>query len=195
MPTIPSSMAPLIDQYMRETGQTTDSHPICHNDNLGSQVDTKPGKRDFAPPSFVHLEDTAIWTLPVHLESEANRRGSVKGQSARNRTVKNAVYRALGPYWKVFGPMGDRLRAGLPCVIRAVRLGGRGLDVNGLWASMKFPEDAIANLMGLDDRLPAWKQSFSVDQEPGRLYGLRIEMRDGTPRTSVTSGKAEQRLR
>lgn len=191
MPTIPTSMAPLIDQYMRETGQIRDNTSsgndlkvVCHDDILVSVK--RPKKFEMAP--FVYLEP-ATWVIPVRLESEMNRRGSVKGQSARNRTVKNAVYRALGPYWKEWGPFGDRVRNGEPCVIRAIRLGGAGLDMGGLWASMKFPEDAIANLLGVDDGWPAWKRSFQVDQEPGQLWGLRIEMR--LPPLTPTDGKEQ----
>jgi hypothetical protein len=146
----------------------------------------RPKPAEMAP--FVYLEP-ATWVIPVRLESEMNRRGSVKGQSARNRTVKNAVYRALGPYWKVWGPVGDRVRADLPCVIRAIRLGGTGLDTGGLWASMKFPEDAVANLLGCDDGWPAWKRAFQVYQEPGRLWGLRIELQ--TPPLTRTDGKEQ----
>lgn len=135
----------------------------------------RPKKSEMAPALFV---EPATWVVPIRLQSEMNGGLFKKGGMSRNKNVKEAIYRALGPYWREYGPVGDRIRAGHPCSIRAIRLGGTGLDVANLWAAMKWPEDAIANLLGCDDRWPAWKQSFSVDQEPGCLWGLRIEMRD-----------------
>lgn len=177
MPTIPASMAPLIDQYMRETGQMTDSPAaLCHSD----KPDEKPQKRRelMAPSLFV---EPATWVVPIRLQSEMNKGVIQKGSMSRNKHVKNAIYRALGPHWRIWGPVGDRIRAGHPCSIKAIRLGGTGLDVANLWAAMKFPEDAIANMLGCEDGWPVWKQSFSVDQEPGRLWGLRIEMQVPPP--------------
>ena len=181
MPTVPASFGPMIDEYMAKTGQTgkQSSRPFTARDENGPE--TKPGKRDYVIQSFKH---PGIWTIPVWLCSEANAGGKMRAAIARKGTVKNAIWRALGPGWRIFGPIGESVRnaagnagkqASLPS-IRVIRLGGRGLDVGTLWRACKPVEDAIAVLLGCDDGWAAWKTAFSVDQEPGPLWGCRIEL-------------------
>lgn len=193
MPTIPTSMAPLIDEYMKRTGQTTDTptgmqiveaasfaavSSRLHRDDISGR---KPDKRDMVKPAF---DGVGTWTIPVWLASEANAGGKMRAAIGRKQAVKKAVWRALGEHWKVWGPAGDRVRAGqsrdfrdvMP-EIRVVRLGGRGLDYGNLWRACKPVEDALAILMGCDDGWTAWQEAFSVHQEPGPLWGCRIIVR------------------
>lgn len=176
----------MIDDYLRKTGQLTYPGQISSPDANGPE--RKPDKREFVEPAF---ELPGIWTIPVWLASEANTRDHRGKTTGRNAAVKKAVWRALGPHWKIWGPFGDRVRAldngpfcyGMPIPkeilpsIRVIRLGGRGLDTGNLWRAVKAVEDAIAILLGCDDGKPGWKDSFHVDQEPGPLWGCRIEMR------------------
>ena len=188
MPTVPASFGPMIDEYMAKTGQT--GKPVTGLDLVKMRSDelvmdrlerTKPGKRDYVIQSF---KQPGIWTIPVWLCSEANAGGKMRAAIARKGTVKNAIWRALGPGWRIFGPIGESVRnaagnsgkqASLPS-IRVIRLGGRGLDTGNLWRAIKPVEDAIAVLLGCDDGWQAWKDSFQVDQDPGPLWGCRIEL-------------------
>lgn len=192
MPTIPASMAPLIDRYMAETGQTADS-PKQAEKPLPNEPEAKPGKRGMVQYAF---DPAGTWQIPIWLASEANVNGSMRAAMARKKAVKDAIWRGLGQHWKVWGPIGDRVRAaksGDPVTsypsIRVIRLGGRGLDVGNLWRSVKAVEDALAVLLGCDDGMAAWKQSFFVAQEPGPLWGCRIEMR--LPPLTRTDGKEQ----
>jgi len=133
----------------------------------------KPAKKQMVPASFT-LPGT--WIIPVWLESEANRQSNLKGAMQRKAAVKNAIWDALGPYWKVWGPIGDAIRSDKACSIVATRLGGRGLDIGNLWRAFKSVEDAIAIQLGVKDGMKAWQRVFHINQEPGKLWGCRIEM-------------------
>ena len=177
-------------EYLRRSGQShllesaktakfPSDLPIGQIDQALSE--TKPGKKEFVAAAF---DPAGIWTIPCWLASEANTGGKLSAAIRRKGTVKNAIWGALGPGWRIWGPAGDRVRAAqsrrpdgpLP-VIRVVRLGGRGLDVGNLWRAVKPVEDAVAILMGCDDGWTAWRECFRVDQEPGPLWGVRIEIR------------------
>lgn len=160
------------------TGERIDSLPSPPRvEGLGERAKPKLVPFAYDPPG--------TWTIPIKLESEANMGGKMRGKMTRNKTVKEAIYRALGPYWSVWGPVGDRIRElgkldwpknpFHPSII-VTRLGGRGLDTVNLWSSVKFVEDAIANLMGCNDGTPVWKRTFDVRQEPGERFGVRVEI-------------------
>lgn len=133
----------------------------------------KPAKKEMVDSSF-SLPGT--WVIPIWLESEANRQSNLKGAIQRKAAVKKAVFKALGPYWKVWGPIGDAIRADGSCSIRVIRIGGRGLDQGNLWRAIKAVEDSIAIMLGVDDGVKAWKRIFDVGQEPGPCWGCKIEM-------------------
>ena len=176
-------------EYLRRSGQShllesaktakfPSDLPIGQFDQALSE--TKPGKKEFVAAAF---DPAGIWTIPCWLASEANINGQIKGKLQRQAAIKKAVYGALAQHWQIIGPAGDRVRAAqsrrpdgpLP-VILVVRLGGRGLDVGNLWRAVKPVEDATAILMGCDDGWTAWRECFRVDQEPGPLWGVRIEI-------------------
>ncbi len=144
----------------------------------------RPHKRDFVQLDWGDMPCPSWWIIPVWLAS-GNLDDSRKGGMARKAAVKKAVWNALGPFWKTWGPIGDSIRAiqsqrpgtVLPS-IRLTRLGGRKLDRTNLWRSTKAAEDALAVLMGCDDGWTAWQEAFDVAQEPGKLWGLRIDLRD-----------------
>lgn len=133
----------------------------------------KPAKKQMVPASFT-LPGT--WIIPVWLESEANRQSNLKGAIQRKSAVKKAVLKALGPHWRVWGPAGDAIRTDEPCSIIVTRIGGRGLDQGNLWRAIKSVEDSIAIMLGVDDGMKAWKRVFDVAQEPGPLWGCKIEI-------------------
>lgn len=126
------------------------------------------------PAEYDH--DTGRWVIPVRLESEANIGGKLSAALARKSAVKRIVSRAIAPGWRVWGPVGDAIRAGQPASVRVVRLGGRGLDTANLWRAVKPVEDAIATMLGCDDGSAAWKASFEPSEEPGGPFGVRIEI-------------------
>lgn len=144
-------------------------------------VEHKPGRRDFVAPSFT---PPGTWVVPCWLASEANTGGARRAAIGRKQAVKSAIWRAIGPWWNVFGPAGDLVRAGqaslgkrakLP-LIRVTRLGGRGLDRTNLFMATKSVEDALAILMGCADAWQAWRDSFYVTQLPGVLWGVKVEI-------------------
>jgi hypothetical protein len=130
-------------------------------------------------PKLVAAEydhDAGRWVIPIRLESEANMGGKLSAALARKSAVKRIVSRAIAPGWRVWGPVGDAIRAGQPASIRVVRLGGRGLDTGNLWRAVKPVEDAIATMLGCDDGAASWKASFEPSEEPGGPFGVRIEI-------------------
>ena len=136
----------------------------------------KPAKKEMISASFT-LPGT--WMIPVWLESEANRQSNIKGMIQRKAAVKKAIFKALGPYWKVWGPIGDAIRSDESATIIVTRIGGSGLDHGNLWRSIKSVEDSIAIMLGVDDGMKTWRRVFDVDQEPGPLWGCKIQMRLG----------------
>jgi hypothetical protein len=175
----------MIDNYLRETGQADESP------TTGAVMIPDPKKRpkpkEFVAPLFV---TPATWVIPAWLESEANRGNNLRGVLQRKAGVKAAVWKSMARYYWAFGPVGDAIREGRPASITVTRLGGRGLDVGNLWRAVKPVEDAIAILLGCSDGSAAWQRSFYVRQEPGNLWGVRVEMRlpDEPPRPSSPSG-------
>lgn len=133
----------------------------------------KPAKKEMVPASF-SLPGT--WIIPVWLESEANRQSNLKGAIQRKAAVKKSVFKALGPHWRAWGPIGDAIRRDQACSIIVTRIGGRGLDQGNLWRAIKSVEDSIAIMLGVDDGMKAWKRVFDVDQDPGPLWGCKIQM-------------------
>lgn len=175
--------AGMIDDHMRKMGQVDDRPAVAEV--------VRPGKKEFVVESF---DGVGVWVIPAWLESESNRGGQLKGVIQRKAAVKKAVWKALGPHWRAFGPVGDAIRSGAYAAITVTRMGGRGLDTGNLWRAVKPVEDAIAILLGVDDGLPGWRSAFSVGQEPGPLWGVRVEMRTASPlRGSKRSGSAVRR--
>lgn len=186
MPTVPAAYTEMIEAHMRKMGQ--DPNAGTARKPMGEipfPEEKKPGKKEFLDGSF-KLPGT--WVIPVWLESESNAGGKMRAAISRKATVKNAIWRALGPHWRIWGPIGDRIRTGQnSCVPRSytgfpypkivvTRVGGRGLDIGNLWRACKPVEDALGILLGCDDGWFAWKECFSVEQEPGPLWAVRIEM-------------------
>lgn len=117
----------------------------------------------------------ASWTIPVAVESEANIGGTLRAAMARKAAVKRAVCRAIAPYWIDHGPLGDEVRRGRPLHVILTRIGGRTLDRGNLPRALKPVEDAVATILGLSDGDPLWRAAWR--QEPGPLWGVRVELR------------------
>lgn len=125
-------------------------------------------------PAVARSRGRVAVTVPVRVESEANAGGTLRAALARKASVKRAVFLALAPHWRAWGPFGDRLRAGAAVRVRLVRIGGRMLDRANLPRAMKSAEDALATMLGASDGSPLWCVEWA--QEPGDLYGVRIEL-------------------
>jgi len=149
-----------------------------YNSAPPNRLTEPPAVEQSGKPKFVTFERIDDgWLIPVRLESEANLGGKRSAAISRKSAVKRSVWEHLGPDWRIWGPVGDAVRAGQPAEIRIVRVGGRVLDTGNLWRAVKPVEDALAILLGCDDGWPAWKRSFVVDQEPGERWGVRIIVR------------------
>lgn len=121
----------------------------------------------FAPP--------ATWVIPVTLPSLANERQ----WQARNRAAKahrTAVCHAMARYLRQLLPFAEAAHYAHRMVrCRLTRLGGRKLDqMANLPASLKYVEDAVCLMLGLDDGDSRWL--CDVDQEPGGPCGVRVEL-------------------
>jgi hypothetical protein len=159
MPNIPAAFGPMIDKYMAETGQTEDQPAAA-----------RPKPDRLAVPACVMLNERLVIVVPIQTVSEANGR-DWKARSRRSGAAWKAVRSAAK--LEMLAPYEAAVRAGKPVSATFVRLGGRTLDAMvNLPSSMKGVEDAIAYLIGVDDRSPLWRPS--CEQETGGPVGVRI---------------------
>ena len=135
----------------------------------------KPSPESLVAPSFT---PPATWTIPLVLPSLANDRD----WRQRNRVTqahRRAVSRALAPQLAALVPFAHAYHhAGRPILCRLTRLGGRRLDrtVN-VPMSLKYVEDAVCLMLGIDDASDRWQ--CECEQEPGGPTGVRIEIQIG----------------
>lgn len=148
-------------------------------DQLGEPARGTRAKVPLVEPAFHPGVGWAEWVVPVRVESEANKGGTLPAAIARKGAVKRAVFAALAPHWRTYGPFGDAFRAGRVLRVRLVRIGGRTLDRSNLPRAMKVIEDVVATVLGCNDGSSLWDVSWG--QEPGPKYGVRIELDRGGP--------------
>lgn len=122
------------------------------------------------PAAFVALgwrKNAFALTLPLRVESEANRR---EHWAAKHRRTK-AQRRHVAEAW--LAAYGAR-RPTLPCVVTLTRLGGQPLDQeDNLNIAFKGVRDELAAILGVNDRDPRVRWQYR--QAPGGAVGIQIE--------------------
>lgn len=138
---------------------------------------SKPEPRELRPASFT---PPGTWIVPVYVVSGDNTSGTAGKhfKIGRSGHERRAVYRVLARQHREFAPFADAAQAGTPIRCYLTRLGGRGMDTDGLAASLKYIRDAVADYLGVGDG-PRGPVEWIVTQEPGGLPGVRIELAIG----------------
>ena len=119
--------------------------------------------------------DGPEFVVPVRLNPGDNARGMWQKIGAA-ASVRPKVAAVLSKGLADLQPYADRCRDGLPVVVRMTRLGGRGLDTDGLAGSLKYVRDTVALVLGTEDG-PRGPIRWEYDQRPGGPYGVMVELR------------------
>lgn len=152
-------------------------------------VGTKAGSRPVKLPSATRYVSTLIVlteragllyaALPIRLVSEANRasRQHWRVRQERAKGQKEAVGLFLGAY-------SQWLAGAVPCAVHITRLGPRDLDDDNLQGAAKAVRDALAAMMGVDDRAGQGVEWNAVAQRRGEqgAYGVEIRVERRHPR-------------
>lgn len=107
--------------------------------------------------------------LPIRTVSEMNNSDHWAEYQRRNKAQQDEIKTSLRRLFDFF-------RVELPCWVRLTRIGARKLDSGNLEASFKHVQDAVAELIGVDDGsdLITWRYDQIVDRTAG--YGVKIEI-------------------
>jgi hypothetical protein len=139
------------------------------------------GVYQLVEPLCCQIADTLTLVIPLVTMGEANGR-DWKARSRRS----GAAWKAARGVARIdrLSRFESAIREGRPVSAHFVRLGGKGLDTMvNLPSALKGCEDAVAYLIGVDDRSPLWRPTCG--QEPGARWGVRVELRtppdDGPP--------------
>lgn len=132
---------------------------------------------DLVAPGFTPLPGGLSVTVPVYVVAGDNSRGSkVKiGRAGHERRV-TAV--ELAKRLRELAPLADAAQGGRLVRCRLVRLGGPGMDSDGLAAASKYVRDTVALFLGVGDG-PRGPVRWEYDQEPGGAFGVRVELTEG----------------
>ena len=112
--------------------------------------------------------------VPIRTENESNQRSHWAARAKRAASQRTATYLCL-----IASPL-ERSR--IPKAVRLVRIGGRGLDDDGLRSALKAVRDAVAckhtarvpGFYDVDDG-PKGPITWLYAQEPGE-WAVRIEV-------------------
>lgn len=133
----------------------------------------KRSAKKMVEPSVTFADGKLVATLPVYTVSEINQRGW-RARHRRNVEARRIVNEALGRPTISLSTFRDAFLAGKVLRVKFVRMGGRKLDRSNLPTATKATEDAVADLLLINDGSDQWDVSFA--QEPGGPIGVRIEM-------------------
>jgi hypothetical protein len=115
------------------------------------------------------------WIVPVETVSMINQ-GRTFGHHIKFKKIhREAVFLTLGKNHHALSCYADDgIHKGRPIRITMTRLSPKELDEDNLDGSMKYVRDAIAFLLGTDDknRLITWTPKW----EKSKLIGVRIQM-------------------
>lgn len=146
--------------------------------NLGA--DDGKSAAGLVAPSFEYHHDHLEFVVPCEVPSLANSRDwRVRNKVAQAH--RKAVSKAFGQKLLYVAPYAGFLHAarrlnqpGILCC-NLIRLGGRNLDdFANLPASLKYVEDGVCLMLGIDDSDDRWK--CSSGQEPGGPTGVKIKL-------------------
>lgn len=144
-----------------------------------------PKKRGRGVPKTKHelVEAVAGWddrvngpafVIPLKIDSGDNSRGRyAKIGAAGSHRKKTAAVLASG--MRHLYHFAEHAQAGESVTVRITRLGGRGLDGDGLQSAAKYVRDTVAMFLGVDDG-PRGPVRWEYDQRPGGPYGVMVEV-------------------
>lgn len=132
----------------------------------------RTGKK-MVEPTGMFANGKLVVTLPIITVSEINQRGW-RARHRRNVEARQIVNKFMSQSTIGLTTFRDAFIAGKTIRVKFVRLGGRKLDRSNLPTATKATEDAVADLLLINDGSDQWDVSFA--QEPGGLMGVRIEM-------------------
>ena len=114
-------------------------------------------------------EHVLCLTLPVRIESEANRRDHWAEKARRVKMQRNVVR------WSLTG----RKPPALPCTVRLVRVGPRDLDLDNLIGGGKAIRDQIAEWLGVDDADPRVTWEYAQQRGQAGVYETVLMVSNG----------------
>lgn len=157
-------MHSILSQLPEAVRQRIQSDPGYAETFYATNPDLRPRQAQHAPsaPEIRIIVNKLFLRvlLPIRLESEANARDWRK-RSRRSQDQHKTVEDFL---W----PMAGVLRAALPLQISIARIAPRKLDNDNLQVTPKYVRDAIAKVLGVDDK-----------EDPRVCWELPITQRKG----------------
>lgn len=141
------------------------------NPSLAPEPSAQPQPAGQSPPATVVKSVTSLdldMTLPIRLYSITN----IRAWKVNNRHSKEQ--RAQIAAW-LHGWAG-LLASALPLSITITRIAPRDLDNDNLQASAKHVRDAIARIIGLDDRDPRITWETVLQERRPKTYAIRIQI-------------------
>ena len=146
-----------------------------------------PAKKKRADPKEMVEEsfdlDTRTWVIPIRTESIANARGE-KAMIGKKGKEKRTVIMALGKCHRILSKYADfgvwkfKSTEVIEVIVRFTRLGprvGRMDPDENLRMAFKYVKDAVAEMLGCDDRDPRLKWEYAEEIHP--KIGIKIQMR------------------
>lgn len=134
----------------------------------------KAGHPALVAPASASLPGGIAVTVPVYVVAGDNARGG-RAKIGRAGHERRAVAEQLARHLRALAPLADAAQDGRPVRCRLVRLGGPGMDTDGLAAACKYVRDTVALFLGVGDG-PRGPVRWAYDQEPGPAFGVRIEL-------------------
>ncbi len=119
------------------------------------------------------------WDIPVQVVSESNNREHWTKKNARKKEqqlgivaiVKSTDFSRWALNWL------SSLIANTPCRITFTRCGGKKMDRSNLAVAFKAVEDALAELLAIDDGHENWLPVFE-QEVGGPVVGIRIRIEE-----------------
>lgn len=130
------------------------------------------------PAAFAESAGRAEWVVPLHLVTASNGQQLDRSMIGRAGHHRRIVSRCLAAHLAAVVPFARLAQAGGPLTVRITRLGGRGMDDDGVTAAAKWCRDTVALFLGVDDG-PRGPVRWRYGSEPGGPMGVRVVMEAG----------------
>lgn len=129
---------------------------------------------DLTAPAFALVPGGLAITVPVYVVAGDNSRGS-RAKIGRAGHERRTTALELAKRLRELASLADAAQDGRLVRCRLVRLGGPGMDSDGLAAACKYVRDTVALFLGVDDG-PRGPVRWEYDQEAGGAFGVRLEI-------------------
>lgn len=108
-----------------------------------------------------------LFTVPVRLESTANKREHWGARARRAKAHRHATYYAIAAAAKP-------AKSPLPCVVTIMRVAPRPLDTDNLAISAKAIRDQIAYHLGVNDNDPRVEWRYKQCKGEPKVYEVFV---------------------